>query len=159
MTIPESLQKNHLTAPFQEHCKSTIPRELQEHHSKSKSTPRALHRHYSKSTPKALSEHLSKSTIPRAFNTIHSKAFKKLYSYMALVRFVVISLCCFLVAVGSGFVIFGTGCDRVRFSVVVGTIFRSPPPPSPSSPSPALPPTLPRYVAGTQPRPLLRLRL
>ena len=28
-----------------------------------------------------------------------------------------------LVVVGSGFVIFGTGCDRVQFSVVVGTIW------------------------------------
>ena len=28
-----------------------------------------------------------------------------------------------LVAVGSGFVIFGTGCSRVRFPVVVGTIW------------------------------------
>ena len=42
---------------------------------------------------------------------------------MAWARFVAMSLCCVLVAVGSGFVIFGTGCERAGFSVVVGSIW------------------------------------
>ena len=85
--------------------------------------------------PTVLSERHSNSTFKSAFPTVlserHSKSLptpptqklsKKTF-IVTWVRFVVISLCCVVVAVGSGFVIFETGCDRVRFSVVVGTIW------------------------------------
>ena len=97
MTIPDfqGLPKSNSTcrSPFQQHLQVAIPSVLSERHSKSFPTPP---------------------------NQMPSKI---LYNYMPWVRFVVISSCCVLVAVGSGFVIFGTGCDRVRFSAIVGTIW------------------------------------
>ena len=83
------------------------------------------------SRPSKIKQHLQVA-IPTVLSERHSKSFpappnqkpsKDIHNYMAWVRFVVISSCCVLVAVGSGFVIFGAGCDRVRFSVVVGTIW------------------------------------
>ena len=131
MIIPEfqGLPKSNSTcrSPFQQHLQVAIPTILSERHSKSFLTPP------------------------------NQKPSKNLYNYMALVRFVVISSCCVLVAVGSCFVIFGTGCHRVRFSVVVGTIWLQhgpsgcsrddfpPLPPLPPAKPPRDDPPLPRH--------------
>ena len=83
--------------------------------------------HFQVGIPTALAGRHSNSTCSRHSKSLPTppiqKPSKNLYNYLAWVRLVVISLCCVLVAVGSGFMIFGTGCDRVRFPVVIGTIW------------------------------------
>ena len=115
--------------PFQQYFQNAIPRAFANQTAlagrHSNSCFRAPFRELSR-----IKQHLQVA-IPTILSERHSKSFptpptqkpsKNLYNYMAWVCFVEISLCCVLVAVGSsGFVILGTGCDRARFSVVVGT--------------------------------------
>ena len=107
-------------SPFQQHLQVAIPTALAGRHSNSTCTspfqqylqvviPTALAGCHSKSTFRAPFQQYFQSAIPTVVSERHSKSLptpptqkpsKSLYNYLAWVRFVVISLCCVLVAVG-----------------------------------------------------------
>ena len=92
-------------SPFQQYFQSAIPTVLSERHSNS--TFRAPFQQYFQSAiPTVLSERHS-----RSFPTSRTqKPSRNLYSYMAWVRVVVISLCIMLLCI-----MLCSGCSRVQF--------------------------------------------
>ena len=108
----KSTRDQHSKRPYQKPSNTAVPRD----HTKSPITP-PFQEHHSKRRCQEPTHHPVKT--PRGLqHPLHG-----LGCHEDVLHLMVISLCCVLVAVGTGFVIFVTSCDRVRSSVVVRTIW------------------------------------